>query len=165
MIINMICAVAIMTTLKTSYGDNKIMAGFQTENISILTRDGDRVQITPDEVALLNRVVMSEAGGESVYAQEAVATVILNRWQNPDNYAETIRGVIFETGQFSTHDNGAPTVSVRVAVHNAITYYNTEFMCLPYQVYYFRSGHYHDFGTPYCEISHLYFSLPDDVIL
>lgn len=165
MIFNMICAVAIITSLKTSYGGEKFMAGFQSENISILTREGDRVQIIPDEVALLNRVVMSEAGGESVYAQEAVATVILNRWQNPDKYPESIREVIFEDGQFSLNDNGLPTVSVRVAVHNAITYYNTEFMCLPYQVYYFRSGHYHDFGTPYCEISHLYFSLPDDVIL
>ena len=165
MFTTLICAVAIMTNLKTSYGGPKFMAGFQTENISILTRDGDRVQISPDEVALLNRVVMSEAGGESVYAQEAVATVILNRWQNPDKYPETIREVIFEDGQFSLNDNGAPTVSVRVAVHNAITYYNTEFMCLPYQCYYFRAGHYHDFGQPYCEISHLYFSLPDDVIL
>ena len=132
---------------------------------SILTIDGDRAYITDDEIALLERVVMSEAGNQSVECQEAVATVILNRWQCKDKFADTIEGVVFAPNQFSTHDNGEPTVSVRVAVYNAIVYYNTACMNIPYQIYYFRSGHYHNFGTPYQCIDDLYFSGPADMVL
>lgn len=132
---------------------------------SILTAEGDRAFITPEEVALLERVVMSEAGNQSVECQEAVATVILNRWQCPDKFGDTISEVVYAPKQFSTANNGEPTVSVQVAVRNAITYYNTYTMCIPKQVYYFRSGHYHSFGLPYESIDDLYFSTPDDVVL
>ena len=134
-------------------------------NHSILTLWGDRIYITDEEIALMERVVMSEAGGESAECQEAVATVILNRWQNPENFPDTITEVIMAEGQFSTLDNGEPTVSVRVAVHNAIVYYNTAVQELPSQIYYFRAGHYHNFGTPYCTIDHLYFSGADNMLL
>lgn len=134
-------------------------------NHSILTMYGDRIYITDDEIALMERCVMSEAGGQSIECQEAVATVILNRWQHPDKYPDTIEGVIMDPGQFSTHDNGKPTVSVRVAVHNAIVYYNTAVQDLPSQIYYFRSGRYHDFGTPYECIDDLYFSGSENMLL
>ena len=134
-------------------------------NHSILTMYGDRIYITDDEIALMERCVMSEAGNQSIECQEAVATVILNRWQHPDKYPDTIEGVIMDPGQFSTHDNGKPTVSVRVAVHNAIVYYNTAVQDLPSQIYYFRSGRYHDFGTPYECIDDLYFSGSENMLL
>ena len=134
-------------------------------NHSILTMYGDRIYITDEEIALMERCVMSEAGGQSIECQEAVATVILNRWQHPDKYPDTIEGVIMDPGQFSIHDNGKPTVSVRVAVHNAIVYYNTAVQDLPSQVYYFRSGRYHDFGTPYESIDDLYFSGAENMVL
>lgn len=134
-------------------------------NHSILTRYGDRIYITDEEIALMERCVMSEAGGCSCECQEAVATVILNRWQNPEKYPDSISEVILQEGQFSTHDNGKPTLSVRLAVHNAIVYYNTALMDLPYQIYYFRQDHYHNFGVPYESIDNLYFSGPDDMVL
>lgn len=134
-------------------------------NHSILTMYGDRIYITDDEIALMERCVMSEAGNQSIECQEAVATVILNRWQHPDKYPDTIEGVIMDPGQFSTHDNGKPTVSVRVAVHNAIVYYNTAVQDLPSQIYYFRSGRYHEFGTPYECIDDLYFSGAENMLL
>lgn len=132
---------------------------------SILTSEGDRAFLTPEEVALIERVVMSEAGNQTVECQEAVATVILNRWQCPDNFGDTISEVVYAPKQFSTANNGEPTLSVQVAVRNAITYYNTYTMCIPKQVYYFRSGHYHTFGLPYGTIDDLYFSTPEDVVL
>lgn len=134
-------------------------------NHSIITRYGDRIYITDEEIQMMERCVMSEAGGCTCECQEAVATVILNRWQHPDKYPDTITGVITEEGQFSTHDNGEPTLSVRLAVHNAIVYYNTALMDLPYQIYYFRQDHYHNFGVPYESIDNLYFSGPDDMVL
>jgi len=134
-------------------------------NHSILTMYGDRIYITDEEIELMERCVMSEAGDQSIECQEAVATVILNRWQHPDKYPDTIEGVIMDPGQFSIYDNGKPTVSVRVAVHNAIVYYNTAVQDLPSQVYYFRSGRYHDFGTPYESIDDLYFSGAENMLL
>lgn len=134
-------------------------------NHSIITRYGDRIYITDEEIQLMERCVMSEAGGCTCECQEAVATVILNRWQHPDKYPDTITGVITEEGQFSTKDNGEPTLSVRLAVHNAIVYYNTALMDLPYQIYYFRQDHYHNFGVPYESIDNLYFSGPEGMVL
>ena len=132
---------------------------------SILTLDGDRDWLTDEEIHLIERCVMSEAGSQNVDTQEAVATVILNRWQCPDKYGATISDVINAEGQFSTHDNGEPTVSVRLAVRNAIVYYNTYLMCIPREVLYFRAYRYHDFGVPYCTMQDLYFSTASDVLL
>ena len=134
-------------------------------NHSIITLYGDREYITDEEIRLMERCVMSEAGGCTCECQEAVATVILNRWQNPDKYPDNIIDVIMEEGQFSIHDNGKPTVSVRLAVHNAIVYYNTAVQDLPRQIYWFRQDKYHDFGIPYCSIDNLYFSGSEDMVL
>ena len=132
---------------------------------SILTSYGLREHLSEDDIELMKRVVMSEAGSESVECQEMVATVILNRWQNPDDFPETIYEVIYEPGQFSTKDNGEPTLSVEIAVYNAIVYYNTEMMCCPTQVLYFRNNHYHNFGFPYCSIDNTYFSTNINVLI
>lgn len=134
-------------------------------NHSIITLYGDREYITDEEIRLMERCVMSEAGGCTCECQEAVATVILNRWQNPDKYPDNIIDVIMEEGQFSIHDNGKPTVSVRLAVHNAIVYYNTAVQDLPRQIYWFRQDKYHDFGISYCSIDNLYFSGSEDMVL
>ena len=133
---------------------------------SILAPDlSGRIYISESDIALMERCVMSEAGNQSVETMEAVATVILNRWQCPDKFADTISGVINADGQFSTADNGDPTMLVKLAVRNAIIYYNTYCQDLPSQVYYFRSGHYHDFGVPYCSMDDLYFSGAADMVL
>ena len=116
--------------------------------------------ITDEERALLERCVMSEAGGESYDVQEAVATVILNRVFAPDKFNATITGVITAEGQFSTHDNGEPTKSVKLAVHNALQYYGGAYQCIPSQIYYFRQGHYHEWALDYAHIGNLYFSAP-----
>lgn len=128
------------------------------------TMDGGTEVISRSEIALMERVVMSEAGSESIECQEAIATTILNRWQSP-RFQNSIREVVTAEGQYSMADNGEPTVSVRVAVHNAIIYQNTEEMCLPANCYYFRAGHYHNFGIPYMSIDHTYFSLAEDAAL
>ena len=154
-------------TMLTCLQEELEMEGISEDqyNHSILTLYGDRIYITDEEIALMERCVMSEAGNQSIECQEAVATVILNRWQHPDKYPDTIEGVIMDPGQFSIHDNGKPTVSVRVAVHNAIVYYNTAVQDLPSQIYYFRSGRYHDFGIPYECIDDLYFSGSENMLL
>lgn len=132
---------------------------------TILDNEGKYRIIDPEDLQLMCRVVMSEAGNQSVKTQEAVATVIINRWLNPEKYPDTIEEVINEPKQFSTAYNGEVTLSVMVATNNAITYYNTFAQDLPKQCYYFRSGKYHNFGIPYCSMDDLYFSLAEDAVV
>ena len=128
----------------------------------ITTADGREIAISSEDIHLMEICVMTEAGGESVECQEAVATVILNRLACPDKYGSTVYGVIFAENQFACYPEKQPTVSVRVAVLDALRYYNTEYMCLPHQCYYFRANYYHDFGIPWISIDHTYFSLASE---
>ena len=131
----------------------------------ITTADGREIAISADDIHLMEYCVMTEAGGESAACQEAVATVILNRLACPDKYGNTVYGVIFAENQFACYPEKHPTVSVRVAVLDAIRYYETDTMCLPYQCYYFRANHYHNFGIPYVSIDHTYFSLASEAVV
>lgn len=151
---------AAMLTLKTP-AEVKPMA---TQTM-ILDNDYNFREVLSAERRIIERCVMSEAGNQSIECQEAVATTILNRWLCDDKFPETITGVITEPAQYSIIDNGEPTVSVRVAVNDAIRYYNTEEMCIPKNCYYFRADYYHSFGIPYMSIDDTYFSLAEDATL
>ena len=131
------------------------------KDISILGNDLHRISISEEEYNLMCSVVMAEAKGEPYDAQEAVAQTILNRWLCDDKFPDTITGVIQDVGQFAI-DTEEPTVSVRLAVRNAIEYYNTFAMNYPKTMYYFRDTEYHRFGLPYSQIGNLYFSLASD---
>lgn len=150
MIIELLALTAMLS--KTPGGDKMLKPAMQ-----IRTECGT-LAVTPGDIELLERVVMSEAGNQTIEAQEAVATVILNRWLCTSKYGDTIPDVIFAANQFSTADNGAPTVSVQTAVTNAIQYWGTDCMIIPEDVYYFRSWYYHSFGEPYCNFDDMYFS-------
>ena len=131
------------------------------KDISILGNNLHRISISEEEYNLMCSVVMAEAKGEPYDAQEAVAQTILNRWLCDDKFPDTITGVIQDVGQFAI-DTEEPTVSVRLAVRNAIEYYNTFAMNYPKTMYYFRDTEYHRFGLPYSQIGNLYFSLASD---
>ena len=131
---------------------------------SFLTPDGDRQFISDEEICLIERIVMSEARGESCEAQEAVATVILNRLMD-GSFGDSIEEVCYAKGQFAAPYEGEISMSVNLAVRNAIVYYSTYCQDLPSQILYFRSHHYHDFGTPYISMGNLYFSARDGVLL
>lgn len=152
MIIEILALVGILN--KTPGGEE--MKRFKPAEL-IITEMGT-LTVTPGDIDLLERVVMSEAGNQTIEAQEAVATVILNRWLCRSKYPDTIPDVIYAANQFSTHDNGDPTVSVQTAVHNAIAYYGTSCQIIPADVFYFRSGHYHDWAEAYCNFDDMYFS-------
>lgn len=131
---------------------------------SILTLEGDRAYVSDADIDMLERVVAAEARGEGVDCQEAVATVILNRWQN-GSFGDTISAVINAEDQFADPYDGEISISTHLAVKNALIYYNTYCMCIPHQVLYFRAHHYHTFGKPYCTIDDLYFSTREGVVL
>lgn len=136
------------------------------ENINYMVGNVNVIyEVSDEERALMERVIMSEAGGEPYNAQEAVATVILNRVFSSEKHPDTITEVISEVGQFSTAYNGEPTVSVRLAVNNAIGYYGGPCMIIPPQVYYFRDHYYHDWALNWCHYGDLYFSAPKDACI
>lgn len=55
---------------------------------------------TEEELDLLARLVYSESGSESYETQLKVASVVMNRVKDPC-FPNTIRGVIYQSGQFS----------------------------------------------------------------
>ena len=116
--------------------------------------------VSDEDRELIARCVMSEAGGESEDCQEAVATVILNRYMSP-RYPDNLSEIIVP-GQFSLQDNGEITTEVYLSVSRALVNYNTGMQCIPYNCYYFRAGKYHDFGIPYRQIGNNYFSLSEE---
>ena len=121
----------------------------------------NNIGLTIDDIDLMNRVVMSEAGGESADCQEAVATVIINRAYS-DKFPNTVNGVLAQKNQFSFHNNGEVTIEVKMSVLRALINYNTVDQCLNRSVYYFRRGTYHNFGIPETHIDNTYFSLAED---
>lgn len=58
------------------------------------------------ELDLLARIVRAEAQGEPLEGKVAVAAVVLNRLESP-KFPNTIKGVIYQPGQFSPVSNGA----------------------------------------------------------
>lgn len=58
------------------------------------------IYLSPDDKDNLRKIAMAEAEGESVEGKALVMCVILNRVES-ENFADTVEGVIFETGQFS----------------------------------------------------------------
>ena len=135
----------------------------QPSDTYITSIDGRQIDISAEDIALIERCVMSEAGGESSECQVAVATVILNRVACPSKFPDTVPGVIYAQNQFSLHNNGDVSFEVRLNVLAALTLYDGQ--RIPYQLYYFRNSHYHNFGVPYKKIDNTYFSLSENVLL
>jgi hypothetical protein len=73
---------------------------------------GEIEALTMADRALIERVTMSESGGESLEAQMAVAQTIYDRMHD---FGDTLQEAI---QTYSQKDNGAPTDSVKLAVEN-----------------------------------------------
>ena len=105
------------------------------------------------DIALLQRVTMSESGNQPLKTKVAVAQTIINR-VNSGKYGDTISDVVYAKYQYSTTNNGEPNKEVISAVEEAIN--NTPY---PNNMYYFRQSHYHTWAIDYKQIGDLYFSL------
>lgn len=121
-----------------------------TEEVESLT-DENMNDFSDYEIALLERVVMSEASIEPYDCKVAVAETILNRM---DMYSTSLEDVVYAPNQYSMADNGQPTDEVKQAVAQAL-----ECRVNPVNMIYFRQDYYHSFGTPYTAYGEMYFSL------
>ncbi len=108
------------------------------------------------ELELMARDVEAEAGNQSLLGKRLVADTILNRVDHP-GFPDSIKGVIYQEGQFSTVKSGAiytvsPTQETMAAVimermHRTET-----------SVIYFNNGGFTTYGTPYERVGDHYFS-------
>ena len=109
-------------------------------------------QVSEREYELLERVCMSEAGNQPLAGKIAVLETILNR---VDLGFGTIEEVVTAPNQYSIADNGKPnkecTKAVEIVLKNSDMFDDN--------MLYFRTGYYHNFGTPYMQIGAHYFSL------
>jgi spore germination cell wall hydrolase CwlJ-like protein len=115
------------------------------------------ISLNDEEYHLLCTTVFCEAGNQTVETQTMVALTILNRI-NSDIFPSTVREVVYQDEQFAVtkwnnFENYGWTESVTAAVKNALA--DNEY---PDDMYYFRTLHYHTFGTPYMQSEDLYFS-------
>ena len=137
----------------TKLPDCEVIVGSQpTSEVYIMNREDLTREVTEDEYNLLVRVCMSETGGadgEPMEGKIAVVETILNR---VDLGYGSISKVVKDA--YSTHNNGQPDDSCRQAVDTALSG-----NMYPDNMLYFRTGHYHNFGTPYKKIGNHYFSL------
>lgn len=114
------------------------------------------------EFDMMCRCVQAEAGGESAECKEAVATVILNRLYCEDKFPDNVFDVIYEKDQFVIAPYESVTDETRTAVIMAMINYGTYNQKVPRSCYYFRAGHFHNFGIKYRHIDNTYFSLAEN---
>lgn len=84
---------------------NYFIAGKSAEQIR---KEMKKPYYTSAEIDMLARVVMAEAGCNWFpdWVQQATAAVVLNRVESP-NYPNTIKGVIYQKGQYGCVSNGS----------------------------------------------------------
>lgn len=109
-----------------------------------------------DDIDLIAACVESEAGNQSILGKRLVVDVILNRVESPD-FPDTIEEVIYQAKQFQVVDNGqidkvSPTAESYEAV--ALEYLNR----ISYDVLYFQTGYYSNYGVPFEVVGKHYFS-------
>lgn len=108
------------------------------------------------EIEYLAKCTMAEAGNQDEVGKRLVIDCILNRL-NDENFPNSIADIINYPGQFEVVSNGSinvivPTPDIYTLIEEElISPYNTE-------VLYFRTSHFHNFGTPLFQWGAHYFS-------
>lgn len=113
--------------------------------------------VTAEEREMLARLVYLEANTESLDCQKAIASVVINRWQN-GYWGDTIKKVIYSPSQFT------PASKIKHTTPNNKNYEAVDYVLkngctLPKYVLYFRSSYHFDWNgyMPYTSIDNTYF--------
>lgn len=126
----------------------------------IIIQEATREQIEDEErqggIELVAQLIRCEAGNQPYEGKVAVGCTVWNRVESR-KYPNTVYEVIFsgaydvaKDGEFN-HAGWEVTEEDYQAAREA--YENR-----PYDVIYFRTGYYHSYGTPVCQIGDHYFS-------
>jgi spore germination cell wall hydrolase CwlJ-like protein len=82
------------------------------------------MRLTPEEIAVLEKIVQAEAGGEDQQGKRLVVNVIWNRL-NDRRFPNNVKDIIFQPNQFEPVRNGAydravPSSETKKAVQEAL---------------------------------------------
>lgn len=135
----------------------------ECRDCSMSETEGYLIEVTPEEIDLMARVVMSEASTLSSDAKQAIATTIVNRVRDKESdfrNQNTVTEVVYHVNAYSTSDNGEPNEDCYEAVYNALRY-----EAFPTDMFMFREDKYHEHDKPgferikpYAKIGTTYFS-------
>ena len=119
-------------------------------------KQNEKTYISDEDLELLALVTMAEAEGESELGKRLVIDTILNRVDS-SYYPNTISGVIWQKGQFSSMYNGRVNkcyVSDDICrlIKEELEYRRDS------SVIYFRTGYYSSYGKPMYQVDNHYFS-------
>lgn len=112
--------------------------------------------LTDEEVELIALLTMAEAEGESEYGQRLVIDSVLNRMDS-EHFPDTVHGVIYQKNQYSSMTGERVTRCwVKEELCELVRSELKE--RTDYDVVFFRTGHYHPYGTPLFQVGAHYFS-------
>lgn len=128
------------------------------------------IEATPDDIAeemfwddLENLALATMAECGYVPEDECIRTtcdVMINRYASP-NFPDTFYGVFSQPGQYSTfrlYNTINPTDRVYTICREQLEYFWSHGETQHPGAFYFRTGHYHGFGTPLYKVGAHYFS-------
>lgn len=112
--------------------------------------------LSEEDIQLIAWVTMAEAEGEPVEGKRLVIDTLLNRIED-DGFPNSAHGVVYQKNQFEAMWNGR---SDRCYATDEIVQLVREELVnrTDSRVLWFRSGHYHTFGTPVRSVGNHYFS-------
>lgn len=116
----------------------------------------NELPLSDEDIDLIALVTMAEAEGESEEGKRLVIDVILNRLDS-SRFPDTISGVIYAKNAFECMWNGRVD---RCYVRDDIRQLVIEELQsrTNSNIHYFRTKHYHRFGTPVVQVGNHYFS-------
>lgn len=127
----------------------KIVKERKSEKEIVLVVQMKSLVMDDQEKELLARVVHAEAGNQDIIGKRLVVDCVLNRIDDP-GYPNTISGVCLQSGQFVLSDTYTAE-EITIVEHELWDRLDEE-------VKYFRTNHYHGFGTPCYQHGDHYFS-------
>lgn len=115
--------------------------------------------LTQEEIELIALVTMAEAEGECEYGQRLVIDTILNRVDD-SHFPDTVHEVVYQKNQFSSMWNGR--VDRCYVKEELVDLVKEELRNRTnYDVVFFRTERYSDYGVPMFQVEHHYFSSYD----
>lgn len=116
--------------------------------------------LSETELYELAKLVYAEDGNQPIESQEAIVDSVLNLRDDP-KYPDNIHDIIFRPGLYTVVSNGMydraePKELTWQAIYNELQQFGG--VRNSYEVKYFRTSHYHTFGTPLFNINNVYFS-------
>ena len=84
-----------------------------------LNKEINIVTYSYDDIKYLSSIIWAEAGNQCLAGKQAVGIVVLNRRED-ERFEDTIKGVIYEEGQFSPVSSGSLDKALRMFDNNEL---------------------------------------------